>query len=97
MEKYRIQIEELNNGEKRYIPQVGTTKLITGFFCFLKVNWENIVELEDHDSRFFMDTTYQKQQFPDEESALVVIERFKKHLEDKKQKETKTITYKEIK
>jgi hypothetical protein len=41
MEKYRIQIEELNNGEKRYIPQVGTTKLSNGSLFIMEAGMQS--------------------------------------------------------
>jgi hypothetical protein len=43
MSHYRIKIEEKNNGETWYIPQVGEDRLRLGRFIHLYIDWENII------------------------------------------------------
>lgn len=90
--KYRIEIEERNNGEKRYIPQVGIPSLKIGKFDFFSIKWRNIIK----DNTFFFYTPYIEYSYNTEQEALDVIEGYKKYLIEEKGKETKSTTYKII-
>ena len=75
---YRIKIEERNNGEKLYIPQVGTPKLRTGRVVWLGTNWENIIT---HHNRYIA-LNGMTESYNTEQEALNVIESFKKNNND---------------
>jgi hypothetical protein len=93
MKKFRIQINELNNGGKEYIPQVGIPKLNIGRFCYLGFDWYNI--LSDNIDNFQITYTA-KYIYYNEEEALNIIEKYKRYLDYKKSKENKSTSYKEI-
>ena len=42
MDYYRIQIDELRNGEKRYIPQKGNLRVYGFLVKRKKLKWKNI-------------------------------------------------------
>lgn len=88
--KYRIEIEERNNGEKRYTPQVGIPSLKIGKFDFLSMKWGNIIK----DNTSFFYTSYIQYSYNTEQEALDVIEGYKKYLIAEKGKETKSTTHK---
>jgi hypothetical protein len=92
MKKFRIQINELNNGKKEYTPQVGIPRLHIGRYCHLGITWYNILS----DSYSFSISSTTKYIYPNEDKALEVIEEYKKYLDHKELKQTKTISYKEI-
>jgi len=92
MSFYRIKIEEKNNGEKRYIPQVGTPKLRTGRTIWLGTNWENIITQYN---RYIL-TNGMTESHNTEEGALNVIEGFKKSILEEDGKKVKSTTYKTI-
>ena len=92
MSFYRIKIEEKNNGEKRYIPQVGTPKLKTGRTIWLYTNWENILT---HHNRYIL-TNSMTESYNTEQEALNVIESFKKNILEEDGNKVKSITYKMI-
>jgi hypothetical protein len=93
---YRIKIEERNNGEKRYIPQVGKPLFKIGRFNY-KVDWWNIVY---HKSRFIVSerdiSKITTVSHDTEEEALLAIEQYKVLLQTLKGEEVKTTTYKVI-
>ena len=89
---YRIKIEERNNGEKHYIPQVGTPKLRTGRIIFLNTNWENIIT---HHNRY-MSSNGMTELYNTEQEALNVIEGYKKSILEEDGKKVKSTTYKTI-
>jgi hypothetical protein len=90
--EYRIKIEEKNNGEKRYIPQVGKPLLKIGKFDFLSINWENIISQPPY---FFTakSITYS---YPTEKEALGIIEEYKQYVQEEEGKEVNSTTYKTI-
>jgi hypothetical protein len=92
MSFYRIKIEEKNNGEKRYIPQVGTPKLRTGRTIWLYTNWENILT---HHNRYIA-LNSMTESYNTEQEALNVIEGFKKNILEEDGKKVKSTTYKTI-
>jgi hypothetical protein len=92
MSFYRIKIEEKNNGEKRYIPQVGTPKLRTGRVVWLGTNWENILT----DCNRYITLNGMSESYNTEQEALNVIEGFKKYILEEDGKKVKSTTYKTI-
>lgn len=89
---YRIKIEERNNGEKRYIPQVGRPKLRTGRVVWLGTNWENIITQYN---RYIL-TNGMTESHNTEEEALKVIEGFKKSVMEEEGYKVKSTTFKTI-
>ena len=89
---YRIKIEEKNNGEKGYIPQVGEPRLKLGRFVHLYTDWENIIPQHNH----FITTKSMSYSYPTEQEALDIVEQYKQYLQDGKGKEIKSTTYKMI-
>jgi hypothetical protein len=89
---YRIKIEEHNNEEKRYIPQVGTPKLRTGRVIWLNTNWENIITHHNH----YMTSNGMTELYNTEQEALNIIEGYKKSILEEEGKKVKSITYKII-
>jgi hypothetical protein len=89
---YRIKIEEHNNEEKRYIPQVGTTKLRTGRVVWLGTKWENIITQHNR----YIVSNGMTESYNTEQEALNVIEGFKKNILEEDGKKVKSTTYKMI-
>jgi hypothetical protein len=89
---YRVKIEEKNNGEKDYIPQVGIPKLRTGRVVWLGTKWENIIK---HHNRYII-TNYITESYNTEQKALNVIEGYKKNILEEDGKKVKSTTYKII-
>jgi hypothetical protein len=90
--EYRIKIEESNNGEKWYIPQIAKPLLKIGKFNFLSMGWYNIIE----DSTSFWVSSFAQTSHNTEQKALDVIEGYKQYLIDVEGKEVKSTTYKTI-
>jgi len=90
--KYRIKIEEQNNGKKWYTPQVGTPKLKIGKFDFVSTEWSNIIE----DTKSFWISSFAQISYYTEQKALDVIEEYKQYLIDEKGEEVKSTTYKTV-
>ena len=80
MSYYRIQIDELQNGEKRYVPQKGELRVYGGWIKKQEIRWYNI-----GDARHFSET-----------EAMKIIENNKEYEELKKGLEIKSSTYKII-
>jgi hypothetical protein len=91
--EFRIQIKEKRNGEKRYIPQVGTPRLRIGKFDFLSMEWENIIK----SGRGYMEAQSMYESHPTEQDALDAIEGYKKYIFEEEQKLTIKTTYKPVK
>ena len=89
---YRIKIEELNNGEKRYIPQVGKPLLKIGRFNY-RVEWWNLLI---HRGFYWRIDQFVKEPYNTEEEALSAIEYYKTQIQIRKAEEVKTTTYKVI-
>lgn len=90
--KYRIKIEEKNNGKKWYTPQVGTPRLKIGKFDFLSMEWKNLIE----DTTSFWISSFVEYSYDTEQKALNIIEGYKQYLINEKGKEVKLTTYKTI-
>ena len=88
--EYRIKVEELNNGSIGYIPQVSEIKLtICKRSCYPFKQWQNLC-LQYND---YVVSSYSEQSFHTEEAARMIIDRFKKQLEDKQAKQIKKTKY----
>ena len=93
--KYRIKIEERNNGEKWYTPQVSFKKNWLGKQIWLNIVGEHyVVTTETYDSYRESDTLSMSWRTLQE--ANNVIENHKLCLTSKHGIQIKTITYKEI-
>lgn len=84
MSYYRIQIDELQNGEKRYIPQKGELRISRSWIQRQEIKWYNIGDGR-LDGRYFSET-----------EAMRIIENNKEYEELKKGLEIKSSTYKII-
>ncbi len=84
MDYYRIQIDELRNGEKRYIPQKGNLRVYGFLVKRKKIKWKNIGDGR-LDGRYFSET-----------EAMNVIKQHKEYKELKKGLETTSSTYKMV-
>jgi hypothetical protein len=89
--KYRIKINEFNNGEKRYIPQVGKPKLSLGKYVHLNYEWKNIIM---DDLKTFQTTTSITYFYETEEKALTIVEGYKKYILEKDGQKANKTTYK---
>ena len=78
--KFRIKIETLNNGEKRYVVQRAHLQITGGWIKRTEIRWEDM-----YGSKFLT-----------EEEATHAIEWYRKYYEQKKAEEVKSVTYKEI-
>ena len=93
--QYRIKVKVKNNGEKQYIPQVGTPKLKIGKFDYLWIDWNNLFPyyggnyvIESVDILATIETN-----FDNENDAEDVINFHKKELRRTKDEETKNIYF----
>ena len=91
---YRIKIEERNNGEKLYTPQVGTPRLRIGRFIHLYTDWENIIR--HHDWNYYYISKMTSESYDKEEDALLIVEKYKQYLCIEESREVKSTTYKMI-
>jgi hypothetical protein len=91
---YRIKIEELNNGEKLYKPQICKLKIKKRMFKQTQeLVWYNI--LRAHGSTFGLSTTVWER-YDNEEVALRVIEDYKNKEQVEEDHKIKSTTYKMI-
>ena len=90
---YRIKIEEKNNGEKGYIPQVCKLQVIYRLTKREELVWWNIIH--DHGNTFGLSKTVSAA-YKTEESALKVIEDYKKKDLIEEGNKVKSTTYKII-
>jgi len=94
MSYYRVQIEELNNGEKRYTPQVTTLSIVGRLFPKTNISWENIVYDKNSDH---YDIVYSIRCIYDSyEEAKSVIENYKQWGSRENGTKVKSTTYKMI-
>lgn len=91
--KYRVKINELNNGEKRYIPQVGFPKIRLGKIIVLSYIWENIIM---DDLKTFQTATSITYFYETEDVAIAIVEDYKKYLTEQEGKKVNKTTYKEL-
>jgi hypothetical protein len=95
MSYYRVQIEELNNGEKRYTPQVSTLSIVGKLFPKTNIRWENIVydkNIDHYETAYTMRCIYDSY-----EEAKSVIENYKQWSSCENGTKVKTTTYEMIK
>jgi hypothetical protein len=78
--KFRIKIETLNNGEKRYVAQLARLQITGGWIKRTEIRWVDM-----YGSKFLT-----------EEEATHAIECYRKCYEQKKAEEVKSVIYKEI-
>jgi hypothetical protein len=91
---YRIKIEELNNGEKLYIPQICKLKIKKRMFKQTQeLVWYNI--LRAHGSTFGSSDTITVR-YGNEEDALKVIEGHKNRYQIEEDNKVKSVTYKDV-
>ena len=84
--QYRIKVEVKNNGEKQYIPQVGTPRLTFGKrSVYPWLEWKN---LDKHPN-----STYRYCGFTTEQEAEEVIEFHKKEVERIELNKVKSVYY----
>lgn len=89
--EYRIKVEELNSGSIGYIPQVSESKLtICNRSCYPFKQWQNLC-LQYND--YVVSSFNLEQSFHSEEAARMIIDRFKKQLEDTQAKQIKKTTF----
>jgi hypothetical protein len=94
MSFYRIKIEEKNNGEKAYIPQVCKLKINRRLFRQTQeLVWYNIHIA--YETTFGLSTTITAK-YGTEEAALKVIEDYKKRHQIEEDNKVKSTTYKMI-
>ena len=91
MNKYRIRIKKLNNGEKWYTPQVSFKRNWLGKQVWLNIGW-----LETNGKYIGFSTEYFPMSVREEEIARNIIESYKLYLAEKHSKQTKSIKYKEV-
>jgi hypothetical protein len=93
MSTYRIKINELNNGNKEYIPQASKFKVFGKWTLRMEIVWENICK--SYSGHYFLSSSmtyiYQK-----EEDVLQIIEGYKKQLDNENGKKIKSVKYKQI-
>ena len=77
---YRIKIDQLNNGEKRYTPQVGKLKVSGKWIQKQEIVWENIIN----------------ESFVQESYAIKVIEEHRKIQDKKHGSKIKSTTFRII-
>ena len=93
MSYYRIKIQEKNNGEKGYIPQVGKLKISGLWIKKQEIVWYTI--LHAHGITFGLSETITVG-YATEESALKVIEDYKNKDVIEEGNKVKSTTYKMI-
>ena len=93
MSYYRIKIQEKNNGEKGYIPQVGKLKISGLWIKKQEIVWYTIVHA--HGNTFGLSETITVG-YATEESALKVIEDYKNKDVIEEGNKVKLTTYKMI-
>lgn len=93
MSHYRIKIEERNNGVKGYTPQVGELKISGLWIKKQEIVWYTIVHA--HGNTFGLSETITVG-YATEESALKVIEDYKKKDFIEEANKVKSTTYKMI-
>ena len=94
MTQYRIKINTLHNGNKEYIPQVFKFNVFGKWRLRMEIVWENICKR--YSGSYFVDESM-CEIYSTEESALQVIEDYKRQLEIEKSSKVKSTHYKEIK
>jgi hypothetical protein len=89
LRKYRIKVEERQNGDKYYTPQVGTPKLIGRRSVYLFTDWKNIIS--DGESSSTSSINY-----PTEQGAKELIDRYKENISIQEGNQVKKISFIEV-
>jgi len=90
MSKYRIKIEELNNGEKKYSPQCSKSSIVGGFVKSIYISWYNILQ---DGGRYVLSRT-KSEWYENEEDALSAIDKYKSTHQYEEGKKVKSTIYK---
>ena len=93
MSYYRIKIEEKNNGEKGYIPQVCKLEILGRWLKRQELIWYNIIH--SHGNTFGLSKTMSAA-YKTEEGALKIIEDYKNKDVIEEGNKVKSTTYKMI-
>jgi hypothetical protein len=93
MSKYRIKIEERNNGEMYYIPQICELEVTRGWIQKQRLIWYNIIN--NHGDVYILSTT-QEPKHTTEEGAMQVINDHGNYVNKEHGQQIKRITYKTI-
>ena len=91
--RYRIKVEEKNNGEKRYIPQVGEPKLSVGKYCHVWEEWLNIICDNYGLDGFGKPSKTMTYSYDSEEVAMNIIGRYKKYLSKIESNQVNKVSY----
>lgn len=93
--KYRIEITEKRNGEKRYVPQVGFEKLCGFRSLYISTRWENIIRgLPSNPT--YETSMRMTESWETEKDALRVIEGHKERIRFQNEQQPINVTYKMI-
>ncbi len=92
MSYYRIQIDELQNGEKRYIPQKAELHISRSWIQRQEMKWYNIIQ---EGGRYALSKTT-TESYDKEEDALSIINTYKGVGIYEEGKKLKSTTYKMI-
>jgi len=92
MSKYRIKIEELNNGEKKYSPQCSKLSTVGWLVKKVSTSWYNILQ---DGGRYALSRTI-SQWYETEEDALSAIDNYKRTRQYEEGKKIKSTTYKNV-
>lgn len=93
--KFRIEIRELNSGEKKYIPQAYVTEEEFLSNDYVLPDWLNIIRSRKNNiSLTLSPILFDK--YDSEELALKVISEFKLAVHEELMLKTKKVTYKEV-
>lgn len=96
MKRYRVKIEERNNGEKWYTPQVGNVSIIGKMYLNLFTDWENILVDDLNRLQIVQTNRLTSYSYRTEQEALNSIEKYKKWLNEEFGTKIKSTTYKEV-
>lgn len=95
--KYRIEITELKNGQKRYQPQVEITEIRGSILTKREVaEWVNIISCGYTSNLSYGATRNGSESWETEEEALEVIEGYKKQIRIENGEQPLNVTYKMI-
>ena len=93
MKRYRVKIEELNDGTKMYTPQVAKLIIKKGWIQRQRIEWYNIISSGYYG---YQSSSSLKEYHNTEEKALQEIEGYKRQVEKDYDKQVKSTTYKNL-
>jgi|688.fasta_scaffold717646_3 hypothetical protein len=91
--EYRIKVEEKNNGQKSYIPQVGELKLSLGKYCYVWKEWLNIICDNYGLDGFGKPSKTITYSYDSEKVAMNIIERYKQYLCKRESNKVNKVSY----